>query len=515
MRKRHGFTLVELLVAMALIIFIMSILSYAFVAATTAFRDLKAAGDMAERLRSATTILQRDLAADHFEGRRRLSDPHFWDNGPPRQGFFRIWQGSSGTRDGNVNDLDGIPLYRSTDHALHFTVHLRGNRPTDFFTAKVPGSLASGNAFLYPDPRSPSPLTSSATLGPLTARYEDLDAVNLTTYNSQWAEVVYFLRPSLDNQGNQETANGTPLFTLYRRQLVLVPDNSLLIGNKPAGGTDQPAQLTYFTPSNTAASPYLEVSCWQGYPPPQLYTPTALYFNSPYDVTVPQRRFGMDYKGQPVNPSNQQVYPTLAEQTNDTNMQAADVLVTDVVSFDVRILLPGAFTDPNLKAPYGLPECDPFVDLFHPSVQVYNNPANNPLGNNQLYPGPLTQAPAALNNGKWWPPPAPTSGLYNTPYLPPQSAQVFDTWTSTRDPLATIFNPPGSPPTPLSAYGPYYDYSTWGQASAANSLSPVAMPLWNASLSPPAPRILAIQIQLRIWDSKTQQTRQVTLVQPM
>src|SRR5262245_61577955 len=51
MRRRSGFTIVELLVAMALILFIMAILSEAFVAGLKSVRDLKAVADMAERLR--------------------------------------------------------------------------------------------------------------------------------------------------------------------------------------------------------------------------------------------------------------------------------------------------------------------------------------------------------------------------------------------------------------------------------------------------------------------------------
>ena len=94
MKHRQGFTLVELMVSMALIIFIMAILSQAFVAALGVFRNLKGQGDLAEHLRAVTQILQRDLAADHFDGNRRLSDPNFWLNGPPSQGFFQIWQGS-------------------------------------------------------------------------------------------------------------------------------------------------------------------------------------------------------------------------------------------------------------------------------------------------------------------------------------------------------------------------------------------------------------------------------------
>src|SRR5687768_2911796 len=92
--RRGGFTLVELLVAMALIIFIMSILSAAFSAAGKSFRDLKAAAGLAARLRAVTNLLRADLEAAHFgESDLKLSDQDFWKNGPPQEGFIRIYQG--------------------------------------------------------------------------------------------------------------------------------------------------------------------------------------------------------------------------------------------------------------------------------------------------------------------------------------------------------------------------------------------------------------------------------------
>ncbi|MFM7148574.1 MAG: PilW family protein, partial [Gemmataceae bacterium] len=93
--RRSGFTIVELMVSMALIIFVMYVLAEAFAAGSKAFRDLKAVADLNTRLRTANNLLRRYLAADHFEGRKRLSDPDFWIDGPPKEGFFRIWQGSA------------------------------------------------------------------------------------------------------------------------------------------------------------------------------------------------------------------------------------------------------------------------------------------------------------------------------------------------------------------------------------------------------------------------------------
>src|SRR5713101_2861271 len=96
-RRRGAFTLVEMLVATALVMFIMLILSEAFVAGLEAFRTLKGIGDMEERLRAAALIIRSDLEADHFESGVQLSDPNFWRQGNPRQGFVNITQGFNPT----------------------------------------------------------------------------------------------------------------------------------------------------------------------------------------------------------------------------------------------------------------------------------------------------------------------------------------------------------------------------------------------------------------------------------
>src|SRR5437762_2977091 len=111
-RTREGFTLVEMLVAVALTLFIMVLLSQAFAAGLEAFRHLKGIGDMEERLRTTSIILRQDLLSPHFEPGRTLSDPQFWSVGPPQSGFFRIFQGSQNTMppSGTVPaDADNIP----------------------------------------------------------------------------------------------------------------------------------------------------------------------------------------------------------------------------------------------------------------------------------------------------------------------------------------------------------------------------------------------------------------------
>src|SRR5262245_5153443 len=102
--RRAAFTLVEMLVASALIIFMMWILATAFEKALTSFRVLKTAGDMQERLRGAATTLKRDLTLPHFDDKGANRGPDLsgqrldlgvdvWS--PPERGYFRIFQGDT------------------------------------------------------------------------------------------------------------------------------------------------------------------------------------------------------------------------------------------------------------------------------------------------------------------------------------------------------------------------------------------------------------------------------------
>src|SRR5262249_39247399 len=74
MRRRKGFTLVELMVSMALTIFMMAILSEAFVVGLESFRKLRAMAELEQGMRVVEAMLRRDLAANHFEGDKRLSE---------------------------------------------------------------------------------------------------------------------------------------------------------------------------------------------------------------------------------------------------------------------------------------------------------------------------------------------------------------------------------------------------------------------------------------------------------
>src|SRR4051794_22754560 len=95
-RRRPAFTLVEMLVSTALIMFMMYIIAAAFEKGIESFRIMKTAGDLQDRLRSAGTILRQDLTRQHHGDQRSVSDQRLdqkdWRINTPSDegGYFRI-----------------------------------------------------------------------------------------------------------------------------------------------------------------------------------------------------------------------------------------------------------------------------------------------------------------------------------------------------------------------------------------------------------------------------------------
>jgi prepilin-type N-terminal cleavage/methylation domain-containing protein len=398
--KRQAFTLVEMLVSLALVLFIMVILSQALSTGLETFRQLKSTGELDEKLRMASTILRQDLELDHFEGKRRLSDPSFWIQGPPRAGFFHIEQLAKSQLEGR--DGDQIPSWLATHHRLHFSIKMRGSQRESFLSAVVPA-------------HSPLLAANTTYFGfPADARYQDTPS----TYTSQWAEVTYFLMP------NGASAGGTPLFGLYRRQRLAVPNNLDLNW----GASRVPVPNPMAAPQLLSA--YASMSC--------AVAPggSSLYFNSPTDLTVPERRYGVSRVALP-DPRN----PSLLVSNYAPLGTGEDLLLTDVVSFSVRILSPDVLNQSSSPArPYD------HVD----------DPADGPNTFVDL-------------------PPIPGFGGFVNGTALTAPIGAFDTWSSVQDET----------------------YNYYGTQAP--------LPI----------RINALQITLRVYDAKTQQTRQITIVEAM
>jgi prepilin-type N-terminal cleavage/methylation domain-containing protein len=449
---RLGFSLVELLVAMALIAFIMTILSSAFAYAAATFSNLKAAGDLAERLRGAMTMLRRDLAAPHFGNNSfKLSDP-IWNDapttGPPDgtkvQGFFRIYQDSLTPVTVNgvtyymtpvlpppatpsiqwpvtplPNEITTYSTYRTM---LHFSV-VTANPSS--ITATMPGDYFSTDIQYALDPLV-NPAGGFTTLFNQDQRYQPPG----TVLRSPSAEVAWWMSQSLNPDGTPNmtaTEPGQvpqPLFQLRRRQCLIWPEGPNGAGNYP----------TLTVPS--ATSNYAEVSV------PANGGQVNIIGGSSNTVIFPANRFAMtpgvaaNPQGAPLDPIN--IYPIT---------RVDDIVLDNVLSFDVKVLL---VTNPTTTPPT---TASTFVDLYDPSVQAY----------------------ATLNNPAWSKPGGP---------------RIFDTWASqgtTYGGTTPAWSTPGT-----NATIPLYQ-------NAAGQLI----------------TIQAIQVILRLYDPKSQMTRQVSMVQAM
>ena len=186
-RIRSGTTLVELLVAAAMSIMIMWLLTWCYQQGLASFSNTKAHADLMDQERMVTSVMTRDLLADHFlndsskpngghmvrDQRLDLTSPTYV---PPKSGFFYAFS-PAGSIEGVDGDTDGFQSSISTNHILQFTSILPGGPPEQMFNADVP--------------------FGTVTTGPTYGRA---------------AEISYFLVPT------GQTLGGTQLNNLMRRQ---------------------------------------------------------------------------------------------------------------------------------------------------------------------------------------------------------------------------------------------------------------------------------------------------------
>ncbi len=218
--RQNGFTIVELLVALALVLFIMSIISQVFVDASEAFRSARSKAELTEKLRFITQTLRADLRSRHFENGRKLSDSDFWKIGPPKAGYFRLEQVNFPTTISTVSG-DNFPVGTPSDgNLLAFTSFLDGQNPGSFHSINANFNLSNW-------------LTSGG-FSPRDTRFEDAK-----TFNSPDAEVAWFLAPgaagfSSEYPMQDEAASPVStikVFSLIRRVWPLAPEKQKMPSN--------------------------------------------------------------------------------------------------------------------------------------------------------------------------------------------------------------------------------------------------------------------------------------------
>lgn len=509
---RSGFTLVELLVSAALIIFVMLIITSVFTSGLTALRNLRGVGQLQDQLRYANTLMRRDLSSPHFGAEMNsYSGPYLsqqridtFDWKPPRQGFMRVWQGTTSMAE--AQDSDGIRsmLMNPTGVPyLHFAVRSDAEDGTGRDESCSTASLGKLIAALV-NSGNPTDASRGAQLQSQLQQYVNpphLSGEFPTTYYSRWAEVTYFVRPVMN--GAQQATIGTPprdmgLYTLYRRRRVLI---------------DAPPSAPALPPIRASEAALLtDVSLYD--PNPTGPADRAVYFNTPADVAAPIRRFGMMPVTQPTdaavagvgNPGLNPPYsfPTLFE-TNPTSAGQGgdDVLLENVLSFEVRATWESPMANSATVPPD--PRFDPRMSLRMPPLPAYAPPywpTAFGVGNSDYPFDNLPRTDPQYGNQAMFT----LAGLKNL--------RVFDTWTD-RDAVVTIDRVP-SASTPSTFTVPY---SRWnerfmkGPASGGGNATLQAID-GNVAI-PLRVRLRGVQIRLRIWDARTEQARQITIVQDL
>jgi type II secretory pathway component PulJ len=447
--RRPAFTLVELMVAAALTILIMTVLATAFSAAMESLSTLKSMGGLAERLRTTHNLLNDDLTAQHFLGgtssdvpqvsdlRYDLLSPGGNQQAPPPGGFFFLRQGTGSVFEGL--DQDQLFSTRGTDHVLGMTVRRQGKRPDQLFTVDLTPLINHANDTTKPPAERsaagfvvlklngqskndvPMPVATMANPANLSA----LITVP-SVFVSEWAEVYWFL-------GNPNNIGGVNNYTLYRRARVLTP---LPNDNIPVAVAALVQDTISFRPVGVGT----------------------VGTNTPETIRVPTNRLFSTPDG---------------PYTPNVALPGDDIVLTNVVGFELKATWQQAsqWQTPGSGGP------NTYAKTPTTRTILPNTISAGSVGNQIDFTTPFTNGAVANGDFPFDDLPVWNLGLPN-PNLPENTSpaytgkRVFDTWAP-----VSGWNTPGNP-----------------------------------NCIPFRARIMGVQVKVRVFDIKNKLTRQSTLV---
>lgn len=255
-RRSTAFTLVEMMVAVALSIFMLTLFTQLFLGASNAITESRGITEIDQRMRGTFTTIRDDLSHIYLadaQGRELKPSELFAPVGTPSipdQGYLLIEENSpssvypdasggygtsafSGKPNLGLGFRQGIDQNRlsvevDVNDVMAFTVQRPGREPSDFYWGRVPQASVSDST----PASSSSPLDTWAFAPPASN-----DVQGDGRLASAIAEVVYFLRPN-NQQYELQDINDPPysqqstrsplypprpaLYTLYRRQLLVL-----------------------------------------------------------------------------------------------------------------------------------------------------------------------------------------------------------------------------------------------------------------------------------------------------
>ncbi|TWT74170.1 prepilin-type N-terminal cleavage/methylation domain-containing protein [Allorhodopirellula solitaria] len=215
-RSRSAFTLVEMLIAMAITLLMMAAVARAFAFVGERVRDSRGNVSLSSELRDVTTRLNDEL--------RRCTvplDPVDGDD-PEPNGYFEYYEGpmtdATTTILGRYSTIDDQTVAQDSrfgdlDDYLAFTAIAP---PGAWFTGQVPAYILN------------------TALDPASGSATEIAANTPVVIRSRYAEIVYFANPERDTTGAIVDADDDSIpdrVMLYRRVLLIRPDlNSVTSG---------------------------------------------------------------------------------------------------------------------------------------------------------------------------------------------------------------------------------------------------------------------------------------------
>lgn len=310
---RRAFTLVEMLIAMALTLILVYAIAEFYAYIGNAVRDGRATIEMGGQLRAATAQLNEDLQSLTLR-------PTPWIDPNSSPGYFTVYEGFASDADPDANGINTNSIFAATN--------------------QVPDLVANNNVTnLFGDGDDVIAMTIRAKDIP----FQGTNNGNLV--RSQFAEVIWYTTFN-DTNGNNtwDLASANEMRFLCRRQLLIRPD----LGTLATGNLSQ--MLNYWQTSEISAR---IVSQGGGN--------YSLIANSLADLSRRENRFACALRSNgtnvsiypfgidlvpnrwPVNPDfTNMTTPPFAAYALGGNSVGEDRVLANVLAFDVRVFDPGA-----------------------------------------------------------------------------------------------------------------------------------------------------------------------------